>query len=156
MSRTGRILVVGLILAAVPALIALSVWKRREAPPAVNAQSVQSSEVSGDVNWIIPANEIESVRQRATAGDNDAAAALAGHYRELRQPAHERRWLVLAANRGDCGAMSLLMDRADQTGDRRSRSRWNEMLRRHTCTLGNVMPGALQNSAAENTPLWDD
>jgi len=113
-------------------------------------------EWNGDVEPIIPANELETYKQRARAGDNGRAHALANHYRELRRPAERRRWLAVAADRGDCAAMALLRTDAREAGDRAAASRWNDLLRQNSCTWAKAYgAGTGPNPAVEAMPLWD-
>jgi hypothetical protein len=75
----------------------------------------------------------------------------------LRQPEARRRWLTLAANRGDCAAMSLLHGAAIDARDSAGRSHWNEMLRRNACTWGKTYgTESTPNRPAGDMPLWDD
>jgi hypothetical protein len=154
----GRKRLLGIVLFAVALSGAIGVilWKRPPAAPVAN--SIEARGVTGDINWIIPASEIEAVKRAALAGSNDAAARLAGHYAERGQAADEKRWLTVAGNRGDCNAMSLLRERADREGDRPGAMNWNNQLRQHVCTWENTYgSGALQNAtSADPMPLWND
>lgn len=106
------------------------------------------------MNMILPADEIERLKQRALSGDNRAAYNLANHYSQAGPREQEIRWLTVGANRGDCAAMDLLRGHAERSGDRRARRRWNDLMRQNVCTWGKAYPES--EAGGESTPLWDD
>lgn len=108
-----------------------------------------------EINMLIPADQLEAVKQSAALGSNPAARRLAGHYFQKGQSVDETRWLTLAADRGDCASMSRLRESATERGDRQTASRWNEVLRQHECTWGKAYP-EVSNPEVENLPLSDD
>lgn len=132
-------------LAAIGALLAVAaailLWPKEPVPDL----NTGGPSVSGDVNWIIPANEIEGFKARAQGGDSRAAESLANHYAELHQPVEQRRWLTLAAQQGNCNAIDLLRDQADRAGDARSALQWTGQLRRHGCA--DFLPNATSANA---------
>jgi hypothetical protein len=81
---------------------------------------------SGDIDWAVPADQVEALKQKARLGDNNAAQRLAGHYDELNQYQEEMRWLTLAASRGDCNAIGLAYDLANRLGHKREARQWEE------------------------------
>ncbi len=110
-----------------------------------------------EVNWIIPANEIEPTMQRALGGNIAAANQLANHFRELGRSRDETRWLLAGATRADCYSISWLRGNAEDAGDRAGATHWNDMLRQHDCTWARTFrQGAVENSAADQVPLWND
>lgn len=124
---------------------------------ASNESASNDADLNLDVNWIIPADRIESVRRRALGGDNEAAGTLANHYRELRQGGEERRWLLVAANRGDCHSMSWLMWNSQEAGDRADAVHWNDALRQNACTLERAYgPQTQPNAPNGSAPMWND
>jgi hypothetical protein len=108
-----------------------------------------------EMNLAIAANQIETYKQAALRGDNEAAARLAGHYSQASRRAQEIRWLMLAANRGHCASMSWLRTHAEEDGDRREAAGWNESMRRHVCTWGRAHP-LVSDPRYDSTPLWNE
>lgn len=150
----------GVVLATLVGLLSFGVWQWRAAPNLAHPGEYGSGNTEwqaiGEMNLVIPADEIAPLQQRAVAGDNRAANELANHYSELRQTAEEARWLTLAANRGDCASMALLRGLAERSDDRRGQSHWNDMLRRHACTWAKAYQGGAVSRPADLIPLWNE
>jgi hypothetical protein len=151
------------VLLATLALVTIAVfgawiWRNSSAGAIDNrSDSVEIGSVGeiGELNVNVPPGEIEGLKARAVTGDNEAAGRLGVHYSRVGQSADARRWLTLAANRGDCSSMSQLREIAENAGDHRGSRRWNEQMRRHVCTWGKTYP-EVSNPKVEDLPLWND
>jgi hypothetical protein len=148
----------GLLLAAGVAIGGAWYWRASELhrPASTSNESlpVESSTME-EMNLILPADQIEPLKQAALHGDNEAAGFLAGHYFQAGQRAQEIRWLTLAANRGHCASMSWLREHAEDDGDRRTAARWNDSMRQHVCTWGRTHP-LVSDPRYDSTPLWNE
>ena len=113
---------------------------------------------SGDINWLIPENEIASVKASAFHGDNQAASRLANHFRELGHAVEARRWLEMVATRGDCASMAELKEFAESNHDRSAAAHWNRQLRLNACTWAKAYPQASRaiNGSSGDMPLWNE
>src|SRR3954470_5315533 len=159
-SRTRARIWIALSLALIAGLIAAGAWYCREGrpnptPPASNETVSAGSSMLEEMNLAIAPDQIESYKQAALRGDNEAAGFLAGHYFQAGQHAQEIRWLLLAANRGHCASMSWLKEHAEEAGDRRQAAHWNNRLRRHQCTIGKAHP-LLSDPDLKSIPLWNE
>jgi hypothetical protein len=148
----------GLLLAAGLAVGGAWYWRaselHRPASSSNESLPVESSTME-EMNLAIAANQIESYKEAALRGDNEAASFLAGHYFQAGQRAEEDRWLRLAANRGHCASMSHLMGNAERDGNRRAAAHWNNRLRGHECTVGKAYP-LISNPDLASAPLWNE
>lgn len=153
--KGSRRLILGGIFVA--ALIGLGIWLLFWETGSQSHGQVPSIDIEAhdEISFRLPDNEIPSYQQRAAAGDNEAANALASHYRQMHQWGDERRWLLVAANRGDCAAMTFLKEAATRNANVSERARWNDMLRQHACTWGRTYP-EVSNPGLESLPLWDE
>lgn len=106
------------------------------------------------VNLMLPPNLIHSTKQRALAGDIEAATLLANHYLNAGQPEEEIRWRSIAGNRGDCDAMLLLKERTSDAADLAGSRYWNDMLRRHDCRYERKHSGR-DGPDLTGTAMWD-
>jgi hypothetical protein len=150
------------ILAVVTALIPLgllgSLWWQGSASDD-SRQKGDSGTLEGatmdEMNLMVPASDLETLTQRAIDGDNDSARRLAQHYFQLDQKSEERRWLELAARRGDCAAIDLLYGGAVEAGNLERASHWNGQLRQNACTGAKAYPN-LRDPRLRARPLWKD
>jgi hypothetical protein len=108
-----------------------------------------------EMNLVVPADQIEPLKQAAVQGDNEAARRLGTHYGEVGQRAEEATWLLLAANRGHCASMGSLRENAERGGNHREAARWNDSMRRHVCTWGKTYP-LVSDPRYDSTPLWNE
>jgi hypothetical protein len=156
-----------LVVIATTGIIVAIVWalSRRSPGGEVAANGIASHEYASrdfygntlEVDPIIPTNLLETYEQQARAGDNERANRLAAHFRALGQSGPRRRWLTLAANRGDCAAIAELRGDATNDGNRARASHLNELLRRHVCTWGKAYgAGAAGDPAVDAMPLWEN
>lgn len=159
--RLGRArlgLLLGFVFLLVLAGIGLRQWPAGDEPSLTNTQPpAVDLGIMEEMNFVLSIDEVGTRQQQALRGDNDAANALANHYREIGRPAEERRWAMLAANRGDCAAMASLNDAATLSGDARDAARWNDMMRQNRCTWGKTFPETSDsNPGLESLPLWNE
>ena len=122
-----------------------------------NSRQASENWVTGDIEAIIPGNELASVERAARGGSDDAAHRLAAHYVSLGREREQIEWLTLAATRGNCAAIDTLRQLAQNQSDLPLASRWNSQLRNHQCTWAKAY-GTTQgdNSQLNDTPLWQD
>jgi len=158
-SSSTRVMAWAVISLVVAAVAAVGFWYgRRTVSYPTDVHMTKTSEDQSDalseMNLIVPADQITDLMQRATAGDNDAASRLAGHYSQIGETDREIQWLMLAANRGHCASMSQLMEKASQRRDSNAAARWNESLRNNECTWGKTYPGA-SDPEMDSVPLWN-
>jgi hypothetical protein len=159
-SRTRTRISIAVSLAIIAGLIAAGAWYWREgrpipAPPASNETVSAGSSMLEEMNLAIAPDQIESYKQAALRGDNEAAGFLAGHYFQAGQRDEEAKWLRLGANRGHCASMSHLKANLEDAGDHRRAAYWNDQLRRHRCTFGRTYP-LVSDPHLDSTPLWNE
>ena len=87
--------------------------------------------VTNDVSFELPREKLTDYRNRAKAGDNDAARALAYHYDAVGDVEESRRWKILAASREDCAAILSLI--SDETLAEQQRSYWKSQAEKIQC-----------------------
>ena len=76
--------------------------------------------IANDVSFELSSDKLNDYRNRAKAGDNKAARAVADHYYVTGDREECRKWQILAASRGDCLAMLSLIGDEELTGQQRS------------------------------------
>lgn len=104
-------------------VILFVIWQRQD----------RQAEVTGDVEWVIPASQIESFQRRALAGDNQSAHSLANHFRAQSKEDEALRWFAVAGERGDCAAILMLADSKAQSRD--DLAHWQAQALRHGCNF---------------------
>jgi hypothetical protein len=78
--------------------------------------------------------EIAEYERKAMAGDNEAAATLAVHFGNRSDDAQMTKWLSVAAARGDCHSIGLLMENAYIRGQHSpDAARWRREADRFHC-----------------------
>jgi hypothetical protein len=133
-----RILYLGMAVALAAISLCVALWGYWSVPAlrTVDHSRDYSAVTMPDMDSPIPPDEIASYEQSARAGDTRAAIALADHYAISSRPVEERRWLTVAAGRGDCIAMGRLRGRMIDLSEPEQAGEWTRRMARHSCQPG--------------------
>jgi hypothetical protein len=94
--------------------------------------------VAGCIEWRMKISEHKALVAKALKGDNEAADTLAMFHDEADDRTAEggRKWRILAAERGHCGAIERMRSDADWAGRRAEASKWRTRARWNSCKPG--------------------